>query len=52
MTNPRPESGAKCSTCHRRFADVETFDKHRKNGQCVDPEALYMTKRNGIWHTG
>lgn len=35
---------AHCSVCHRTFTGVNTFDKHRVRGKCVDPEAVVNKK--------
>ena len=42
-------SQAHCSVCHRTFGGVRGFDKHRHNGACLEPTALGMTDRDGIW---
>lgn len=36
--------------CHRTFGGVSNFDKHRRNGWCLDPATLGMTLNGaGIW---
>jgi hypothetical protein len=40
---------AHCSVCHRTFSGVTGFDRHRKNGQCLEPSALGMTEVNRVW---
>ena len=33
--------------CHRLFSSINTFDRHRVNGQCVDPETIMVKPRDG-----
>ena len=51
---------AHCSACHRTFATVSLFDRHRSQcgprGACLDPESLVdsdgyrvMFHRGGMW---
>jgi hypothetical protein len=47
---PSP-SMAHCPTCHRTFGGVWGFDRHRRNGACVDPQTLGMVDRDGVWRT-
>lgn len=28
---------AHCTTCHNTFSGVTGFDKHRKDGECINP---------------
>ncbi len=36
--------------CHRTFTTVANFDRHRRNGRCLDPATLGMTPNAwGIW---
>lgn len=32
-----------CPTCHRSFSGVTHFDRHRRNGQCLDPHSVGLT---------
>ncbi len=38
---------AHCSVCHLTFSGVDRFDKHRRNGACVDPVELGMSLVGG-----
>lgn len=40
---------AHCPTCHATFGGVTAFDRHRRDGRCVDPRALGMVRRDGVW---
>lgn len=41
---------AHCTVCHRTFGGVSNFDKHRRDGWCIDPSTLGMTLNdNGVW---
>jgi hypothetical protein len=42
---------AHCGACHRTFGSASGFDKHRRDGQCLDPATLKvpMTETDGIW---
>lgn len=31
-----------CTSCHRTFSAVSTFDEHRNRKGCADPESLGM----------
>jgi hypothetical protein len=35
--------------CHRTFGGVSGFDRHRRNGECLDPAELGMVERGGVW---
>lgn len=39
---------AHCVTCHTTFTVVSAFDKHRRNGACLDPTkaGLVLTDRS------
>lgn len=41
-----------CATCGFRFAGVPAFDRHRRNGKCLDPAAIglfELVSRGGAW---
>lgn len=46
-----------CRSCGRYFGGVEGFDRHRKDGACLDPdtlvgrdgERLFATDRRGVY---
>jgi hypothetical protein len=40
---------AKCGTCRRIFGGVTGFDRHRRNGLCVDPVTFGYVERGGVW---
>lgn len=43
-------SWARCAACHRTFGGVRGFDDHRRDGQCLNPADLGMTRGDaGIW---
>ncbi len=33
--------------CHQTFSGVTTFDRHRRNGQCLDPASVGLTLQPG-----
>lgn len=36
--------------CHRTFSAPGLFDRHRRNGECVDPAGIDdMEFRDGMW---
>lgn len=35
--------------CHRTFGGVRGFDRHRRNGRCLDPGQFGYVERDGIW---
>lgn len=44
-----------CSGCHVTFYGSTTFDRHRRNGTCLDPNTLdgpWWTDDDGQWHYG
>ncbi len=47
-------NAAHCGKCHRLFATVSLFDKHRdqrgEHGTCLDPADCTMRYRDGMWH--
>jgi len=46
---PNP-TNAHCATCHQTFGAVSSFDRHRRGGQCIDPETLGMWRDpRGMW---
>ncbi len=47
---PTP-SQAHCSVCHRTFSGVWGFDKHRRNGVCLDPAELGMVEAGQVWRS-
>lgn len=38
-----------CGGCHRTFATVADFDRHRSWRRCLDPAAVGLTQRKGVW---
>lgn len=47
---PTAISVAHCSACHETFSTAGNFDKHRRGGKCLLPDAgIGMVKRDGIW---
>ena len=38
-------------SCGITFGSAGGFDKHRRDGRCVDPAGLGMTETNGVWRT-
>lgn len=46
---PSP-SNAHCGACHVTYGSVTGFDRHRRNGECLNPADLAMhAGRNGVW---
>jgi len=51
---PPSASHAHCGACHRTFASVSDFDRHRVDGghgegRCTHPGGLGLTEHNGLW---
>lgn len=48
--NPTPAQ-AQCSVCKQTFGGITLFDRHRRNGHCIDPRTLTGVHRNdrGVW---
>ncbi|RLK22626.1 hypothetical protein DER29_0463 [Micromonospora sp. M71_S20] len=43
---------AHCACCHRTFSAVSTFDRHRRNGRCVDPVTVGLAANaHGVFRT-
>lgn len=42
---------AHCGACHVTFAGVRYFDRHRKDGRCLDPAELGLTLKGSVWGT-
>jgi hypothetical protein len=46
-------AAAHCGGCHETFSTVGNFDKHRRNGTCLDPVAaglhLNTTRGYPVW---
>jgi hypothetical protein len=40
---------AHCAGCHRTFSTVSGFDKHRRDGGCLEPAAVGLELRNGMF---
>lgn len=38
-----------CGACHRTFSVISNFDLHRRGGRCVDPAAVGLSEKAGIW---
>lgn len=38
---------AHCSACHRTFGGVAGFDRHRRDGACLDPTGIGMQLLGG-----
>lgn len=49
---PPSPSNAHCAAegCHQTFGTVTAFDRHRRDGACLDPAGLRMHRDGrGIW---
>lgn len=45
-------SMAHCATCHETFGSVDSFDKHRNNGKCLEPSLggkLHFNETRRCW---
>jgi hypothetical protein len=36
-----------CGACHRTFGGVGNFDRHRRNGECINPVELGLSLLSG-----
>lgn len=49
---PQPRGPqCRCGGCGLMFANLSNFDGHRKDYQCLPPEAVGFELRNGVWGT-
>lgn len=52
-THPAPTPGTKlclCTVCHEVFGTPRNFDRHRRDGWCLDPAASGMgLSKFGVW---
>lgn len=47
---PSPTNAHCAGDCHNTFGTVSAFDRHRRDGQCLDPATLRMHRDDrGIW---
>jgi hypothetical protein len=48
---PSTTTQAHCAAhgCHRTFSRVSGFDRHRRDGNCLDPAALGFAETGRIW---
>jgi hypothetical protein len=49
---PVGSSRCLCRSCGAHFSNVRAFEKHRRNGACVDPASVGLALRAGIWRRG
>jgi hypothetical protein len=52
-SHPRPNIGtstALCTVCHESFNTVSNYDRHRRDGWCLNPEEIGLRKAStGHW---
>lgn len=46
-----------CAACHQTFMGIYTWDAHRRDGECLDPETepkerQWWQDAKGYWHRG
>lgn len=47
---PSPSNAHCAGECHNTFGTVSAFDRHRRDGQCLDPATLRMHRDDrGVW---
>lgn len=46
---PLGSSRCLCRACGAYFTTTRNFECHRRNGACVDPAAVGLIQRAGIW---
>ncbi|WP_034370504.1 hypothetical protein [Dermabacter hominis] len=54
---PNRQPYVHCAVCHRTFIGVTTWDAHRCDGQCLNPETEPAKRKwwqdaNDCWHRG
>ena len=54
---PNRQSYGHCAVCHLTFIGIRTWDDHRRNGQCINPETEPAKRKwwqdaKGYWHRG
>lgn len=42
---------AHCTTCHRTFGGSWGFDRHRRDGVCLNPTTIGMMEMEAVWRT-
>jgi len=40
---------AHCGACHHTFGGVSGFDRHRRDGRCLDPVSLGLSEVKRVW---
>lgn len=45
VTLPAGSAMAQCSNCQRIFTSVSGFDRHRRDGKCLDPARTGLVQR-------
>lgn len=38
-----------CTVCHNTFGTVSSFDKHRRNGECINPLRIGLVLVGDVW---
>ena len=38
-----------CSACHATFTGIGAFDRHRRNGQCLEPSSIGLVPADKPW---
>jgi hypothetical protein len=51
MRNPLRGPQCRCGSCGFTFANLSTFDGHRRNYKCLSPEEIGLELRAGVWGT-
>ncbi len=49
--HPPTPSQAHCGACHITMRTVTDFDRHRRDGQCLDPAAIGLVQVGRLWAT-
>jgi hypothetical protein len=49
----RPVGGSQthCGTCHQTMRGINAFDRHRRDGHCLDLTALGLVEIDRMWAT-
>lgn len=43
---------AHCTVCHQTYSGIWAFDRHRKDGWCLDPKTLKLAQDfEGVWRS-
>lgn len=45
----RGQQRKRCIRCRVTFGSVGAWDRHDRDGQCIDPARAGLVERHGVW---